>query len=133
MSDVDKNFFKQVFCQTHSNSNSRSGMHTATSPSRCSHGQLFLPYRSHHHGTGLTALCSLTSVYCQDGGKAPHYLSPSSTPHMWELLAMRKALDRLWVGVRVCQFLLLFVNSLQFQRTKTFQAVFEKVHLTGVQ
>ena len=46
---------------------------------------------------------------------------------------MRKALERLWVGVRVCHFLLLFVNSFQFQRTKTFQAVLEKVHLTAVQ
>ena len=46
---------------------------------------------------------------------------------------MHKALDRLSVGVRVCHFLLLFVNSFQSQWTKTFQAVFEKVHLTGVQ
>ena len=45
---------------------------------------------------------------------------------------MRKALDRLWVGVGVCHFLL-FVNSFQLQRTKTFQAVLEKVHLAGVQ
>ena len=42
-------------------------------------------------------------------------------------------LDRPWVGVRVCHFFLLFVNSFQFQRTKTFQAIFEKVHLAGVQ
>ena len=46
---------------------------------------------------------------------------------------MRKALDRLWVGVGVCHLLLPFVNSFQLQRTKTFQAVFEKVHLAGVQ
>ena len=43
---------------------------------------------------------------------------------------MRKALDRLWVGVRVCHFLLF---SFQLQRTQTFQAVFEKLHLDGVQ
>ena len=46
---------------------------------------------------------------------------------------MRKALGRPWVGVRVCHLILLFVNSFQFQRTKTFRAVFEKVHLAGVQ
>ena len=48
---------------------------------------------------------------------------------------MRKELDRLWVGVGVCHFLLLYykIKSFQLQRTKTFQAGFEKVHLAGVQ
>ena len=39
---------------------------------------------------------------------------------------MCKALDRPWVGVRVCLLLSLFVYSFQFQRTKLFKPYLKK-------
>ena len=81
--------------------------------------------------TKSPTVCSLPFT-AQTGAKHP-FIKVQAQQHMWELLAMRKAFDRLWVGVQVCHFLLLFVNSFQFQRTKTLIAVFEKVDLAGVQ
>ena len=54
---------------------------------------------------------------------------------MWELLAVRKAFDRLWVHVRVSLpgFYCMLTPFSQLLKKKTFQAEFEKVNLAGVQ
>ena len=46
---------------------------------------------------------------------------------------MRRTLARPWVDVQVCHLLLLYVNSFQFEETKAFRAVIEKVPLASVQ
>ena len=52
---------------------------------------------------------------------------------MWELLAVRKHLTDCGFMFE-CHFLLLYVNSFQLvTKEKTFQAVFEKVNLAGIQ
>ena len=128
---------------TRSNTNPRSGIRTAISPRQnglltqlvAAVDSCFCLIRPHRHTQaeiGPRALCGLPFT-TKTGAKHPFIKAPASHDtrgSCW--LCVRNLTDCGFMFE--CHFLLLYVNSFQLvTKEKTFQAVFEKVDLAGVQ